>query len=232
MTASAVPACTTPILPVISSVALAVWLARPFTSLATTAKPLPASPARAASIVAFSASRLVCAAMLLISATISPMPVTLPDSFWISSVVRLASSSARLATACERSTWLAISRTEAASSSVAEATVCTFDDVCSAAPATVVACVLVCPAVVSICLDAASSSTAAEVTPCTTDPTCDSKLSAILRSASLRSSAERRFCSSCSACMRALAMMFSLNTCIAWAIWPISSRLSLAGYLD
>ncbi len=36
----------------ISSVAFAVWLASDFTSLATTAKPLPASPARAASIVA------------------------------------------------------------------------------------------------------------------------------------------------------------------------------------
>ena len=43
-----------------SSVALAVCLASSLTSLATTAKPLPASPARAASIVAFSASRLVC----------------------------------------------------------------------------------------------------------------------------------------------------------------------------
>ena len=43
----------------ISSVDRAVCPARPFTSEATTAKPLPASPARAASIVAFSASRLV-----------------------------------------------------------------------------------------------------------------------------------------------------------------------------
>jgi hypothetical protein len=40
----------------ISSVALAVWPARPFTSDATTAKPLPASPARAASMVALRAS--------------------------------------------------------------------------------------------------------------------------------------------------------------------------------
>ena len=47
----------------ISSVALAVCLASSLTSLATTAKPLPASPARAASIVAFKASRLVCCAM-------------------------------------------------------------------------------------------------------------------------------------------------------------------------
>jgi len=51
----------------ISLVASAVWLARLFTSDATTAKPLPASPARAASMVALSASRLVCPAMLEIS---------------------------------------------------------------------------------------------------------------------------------------------------------------------
>ena len=51
------------ILWLMSSVALAVCLASSLTSLATTAKPLPASPARAASMVAFSASRLVCWAM-------------------------------------------------------------------------------------------------------------------------------------------------------------------------
>jgi len=43
------------------------------TSAATTAKPLPASPARAASMAAFSASRFVCAAISLISSTISPI---------------------------------------------------------------------------------------------------------------------------------------------------------------
>jgi hypothetical protein len=55
-------------------------------SEATTAKPRPASPARAASMVAFSASRLVCAAMLLISPTTSPIlpadvarPCTVPS---------------------------------------------------------------------------------------------------------------------------------------------------------
>ena len=47
----------------LSSVAFAVWFASDFTSEATTAKPLPASPARAASMVAFSASRLVCSAI-------------------------------------------------------------------------------------------------------------------------------------------------------------------------
>jgi hypothetical protein len=48
-------------------VASAVWLARLLTSAATTAKPRPASPARAASMVALSASRLVCPAILEIS---------------------------------------------------------------------------------------------------------------------------------------------------------------------
>ena len=46
------------------SVALAVSPARSLTSPATTAKPLPASPARAASMVALSASRLVWSAMV------------------------------------------------------------------------------------------------------------------------------------------------------------------------
>ena len=59
--------------PPISSVARAVWAARLFTSAATTAKPRPASPARAASMVALSASRLVCAAIDWIRPTTSPM---------------------------------------------------------------------------------------------------------------------------------------------------------------
>src|SRR5260221_372367 len=49
-TASLVAPWIESIWPAISSVALAVWLARLFTSLATTAKPLPCSPARAAAI--------------------------------------------------------------------------------------------------------------------------------------------------------------------------------------
>ena len=58
-TATVVDAWTPAICVAISSVARAVWLASDFTSLATTAKPLPSSPARAASMVALSASRLV-----------------------------------------------------------------------------------------------------------------------------------------------------------------------------
>jgi len=53
----------------ISSVALAVALASSLTSLATTANPLPASPARAASIVAFRARRFVCSAIEVMTLT-------------------------------------------------------------------------------------------------------------------------------------------------------------------
>jgi len=58
-TASRVVSWIARIWPEISSVAVAVCEASAFTSPATTANPLPASPARAASIVALSASRLV-----------------------------------------------------------------------------------------------------------------------------------------------------------------------------
>ncbi len=56
----------------IISVAFAVCRANSFTSLETTEKPLPASPAPAASMAAFRASMLVCSAMaLIISTTLS-----------------------------------------------------------------------------------------------------------------------------------------------------------------
>jgi hypothetical protein len=51
----------------ISPVAFAVCSANALTSDATTAKPRPASPARVASMVALSAKRLVCPAMLLLT---------------------------------------------------------------------------------------------------------------------------------------------------------------------
>ena len=79
-TACAVEPWMAPICPEISSVALAVWLASVFTSEATTAKPRPASPARAASIVALSASRLVCSAIARMSLTTSPMRLAPLDS--------------------------------------------------------------------------------------------------------------------------------------------------------
>src|SRR5271155_3405865 len=56
-----------------SPVALAVCCANILTSEATTAKPLPAAPARAASIVALSARSEVCDAIASISLTTAPM---------------------------------------------------------------------------------------------------------------------------------------------------------------
>src|SRR6185437_1692111 len=110
----------------ISSVAFAVWLASDFTSDATTAKPRPASPARAASMVAFSASRLVCAAMVLIRPTTSPIrPADFASPCTVPSVSR-AWLTARLAipAACA-ACWL-ISLIEALNSTEAEATLSTL----------------------------------------------------------------------------------------------------------
>ena len=57
----------------ISSVAFAVWVASSFTSDATTANPLPASPARAASMVALRARSLVWSAIERMRSTTSPI---------------------------------------------------------------------------------------------------------------------------------------------------------------
>ena len=88
----------------ISPVALAVCSASAFTSEATTAKPRPASPARAASMVALSASRLVCPAIVLISSTTSPMRAAAFDNSLTRSLVLRACSTASLAIRADSST--------------------------------------------------------------------------------------------------------------------------------
>jgi hypothetical protein len=75
-TASADPMaslCRASIFRLISSVASLVWTARASTSVATAAKPLPAGPARAASMVELSASSVVCLAICAMRLTTSPI---------------------------------------------------------------------------------------------------------------------------------------------------------------
>lgn len=78
LTDSSVAAWISAICCAISEVALAVCVASDFTSCATTAKPRPALPARAASIVALRAKRFVCLAIAAISSTTPPTFAQLP----------------------------------------------------------------------------------------------------------------------------------------------------------
>ena len=81
VTVSAVTDCMSATWALISEVAFAVWVANALTSDATTANPRPASPARAASIVALSARRFVCSATSVISLTTSLMRPAARESF-------------------------------------------------------------------------------------------------------------------------------------------------------
>jgi hypothetical protein len=118
--------------------AFAVCSASAFTSEATTAKPRPASPARAASMVALSASRLVWPAMVLMSSTTSPMRAAAFDNSLTRSLVCGPARRPRLAIRADSWTWRLISLTEEDSSSVAEATDCTLVVASSEAAATMV----------------------------------------------------------------------------------------------
>ena len=73
--------CSPPIMLWILSVASPVCAARLRTSSATTAKPRPVSPALAASIAAFNASKLVCSEMLLMTPTKCWIEVYMPWVF-------------------------------------------------------------------------------------------------------------------------------------------------------
>src|SRR4051812_29568437 len=145
-TASWVAVCMPAIWMPISSVAFAVCAASALTSCATTANPRPASPARAASIVALSASRLVCSATEVISLITSPMRLAACDSALMRESVSSAWRTALAAIELDSCTCWEISRTEIASSSVAEATDWTLLDASSEALATTVASRVVLPA--------------------------------------------------------------------------------------
>ncbi len=105
-----------------SSVAEAVCRASSLISPATTAKPLPADPARAASMVALSASRFVWAEMSLIASVTWPISCAAWPSFRICAVMVWASEAAFSLMARARALLAAMSPTVALICSVALAT--------------------------------------------------------------------------------------------------------------
>jgi hypothetical protein len=86
---------------------------------ATTAKLRPASPARAASIVVLSASRLVCAAMLLMTSLTSPISSTDAERPLTASVIAFASLVAWPAMVAELATRATMCSIDCAISSAA-----------------------------------------------------------------------------------------------------------------
>ncbi|MEY9470169.1 hypothetical protein ABH992_002568 [Bradyrhizobium yuanmingense] len=207
-----------------SPVAFAVCSASAFTSEATTAKPRPASPARAASMVAFSAKRLVWPAMALMSSTTSPMRAAALDNSLTRSLVCPAWVTASPAMRAEACTWRLISLTEAVSSSAADATDCTLVAASSDAASTSVASSVERLAVVVSDVADASSSLAADDTVSTISPIAPSKSSAILIMSARRRSAASLSClifSSASSCAFRSALILNVST--ACAISPISS---------
>ncbi|GJE68607.1 hypothetical protein CHKEEEPN_0123 [Methylorubrum podarium] len=206
-----------------SSVARAVWLASSLTSAATTAKPRPASPARAASIVALSASRLVCPAIVAIIATTSPIRAAESERSRTRVAVCPASSTAACASVAEPSTCRPISCTEAPSSSAAAATVATFEAASPADAATVLDCPAVRVALAVMAPAVAWSSVAAAVTPPTMPPTARWKSSARARAAARRCASAPARAARVSSSRVRVRIRLSLNTCTAAAMAPISS---------
>ena len=119
----------------ISPVALAVCCASDFTSEATTAKPRPAAPARAASMVALSASSEVCAATPSISLTTAPMRSAAAARLRTMRSVRPSWSTVRSVAFLAAATSLLERAISASSSRAAFATAPTSRAAASAAPA-------------------------------------------------------------------------------------------------
>src|SRR3989339_2162030 len=126
-----------------SRVAAAVWVESSLISLATTANPLPASPARAASMVAFKERSLVWSEIsLMVSVTLPMAWAALP-----SSDIRLKAfldlSTASLETLLAISAFRAISLMVEFISSAAEAIILVLVEDCSMAAATLLILVLI-----------------------------------------------------------------------------------------
>ncbi len=135
-TDSWVVACIPDIFVLISSVASAVCWASALISPATTANPLPASPARAASMVAFNARRLVCSEIsAMVSVTLLISNAALPRSSTLAETCS-AFVTAWAVVSLPLAVLLAISLIVADISSTADTIDCILAVVCSVAAAT------------------------------------------------------------------------------------------------
>ena len=142
-------------------------------------------------MVAFSASRLVWAAIEWMSLTTSPIFSAPVDSARTVALVRSASPTALLAISLERATWREISLTELDSSSAAAATVPTLFDALSEAALTVAARALASLAVAVIDCAVDCMPAAAVDTERTMPLTLRSKSPAMFSIAARRSAAAR-----------------------------------------
>ena len=215
----------------ISSVALAVWLARFLTSDATMAKPLPASPARAASIVAFSASRLVWLAMSLIRLTTSPIFSAAigqaGDDLGWSAPPRRRPHAAYPTTSA---TCRPISLIEAESSSAADATVWTLPDASSArCRRTAEDARVACSATADMLLAVAVISVAADGDMLHHRLDMGFEVGGEIQDLLLPQGLGLGLHSACSSRRRSTASPFSLKNSTAVAIWPISLVLAVKG---
>jgi hypothetical protein len=157
----------------ISSVAFAVCLASSLTSLATTANPFPASPARAASMVAFSASRLVCCAIdVMTSITLADLDARIAELRY-GLVGRFGGFDRLAATRAASVAFLAISPMVEVISSAPEASVCRLVLTCPPASETTFACAVVSSELAVICWLVATSSSLAAAT-CSAQEAADS----------------------------------------------------------
>jgi hypothetical protein len=182
---------------VMSLVAVAVCRARLLTSEATTAKPLPASPARAASIVALSARRLVLPAMFRMNSTTLSICSAASAKPSTASLTRAMPSTAPCVAAVDSETRLLISVIAAESCWLAEATVWTLTVVSSAAAATATLCSWVVVARVDMVVAVASISVAVAETVSITSETLEANVSATFsrRSLAAACAANRAFVS-------------------------------------
>ena len=192
-------------------------MASAFTSEATTAKPLPAAPARAASMVALSASRLVCDAIVEMMLTMEPMrsAVSLRDKIacwvrWVSPTAALAMSRPRVAS------W-PICWIDAESSSVASPVIFTRCVVSAAADDATAMRLSVSPATSRMLEQVAVSEVEASVMACRTSPIAPAKSPIASSIAIRRPSAAFSAASRCSVMALATSKAMTCETSFALA---------------